>query len=122
MAWALRKAGVPVPSNPILGSEWMKQKGLLAEPQNKVAGLLGEGAGLAAPVLMVTRAPQIVQGVNTMADALTATRPKVPPNQAGNATVPFLGAAAAGGGAMAAADNPDVQAWIDAMREKLRPR
>lgn len=28
LAWLLRKAGVPVPQNPLLGSDWMAEKGL----------------------------------------------------------------------------------------------
>jgi len=72
LAWALRKAGVPVPSNPILGSEWMKQKGLMAEPQNKLAGLLGEGVGLAAPFAVAAKAPQIAGGLLRADDAMTA--------------------------------------------------
>jgi len=72
IAWALRKAGVPVPSNPILGSEWMRQKGLLADPQNKLAGLLGEAAGLSAPIAVAAKAPQIARGLLGADDALTA--------------------------------------------------
>lgn len=72
LAWALRKIGVPVPSNPILGSEWMRQKGLLADPRNKLAGLLGESAGLSAPIAVAAKAPQIARGLLGADDALTA--------------------------------------------------
>lgn len=72
LAWALRKIGVPVPSNPVLGSEWMRQKGLLADPQNRLAGLLGESAGLSAPIAVAAKAPQIARGLLGADDALTA--------------------------------------------------
>lgn len=49
LAWVLRKGGVPVPENNILGEEWMRQQGLMVTPENKLAGLLGEGVGLALP-------------------------------------------------------------------------
>ncbi len=67
LAWLLRKVGVPVPT-PVGGSEWLAQKGLTAEPQNKLAGLLGEGAGLAAPILMANKAPQIAGGLLALDD------------------------------------------------------
>ncbi len=72
LAWALRKVGVPVPSNPILGSEWLKQQGLIAEPKNRLAGLLGEGVGLAAPFAIAAKAPQIAGTMNKADDALAA--------------------------------------------------
>lgn len=50
MASILRRAGVPVPSNNILGDEWMRQQGLVVQPQNKLTGLLGEGLGLSVPI------------------------------------------------------------------------
>lgn len=72
LAWALRKAGVPVPSNAFGGSEWMRQQGLTAEPTNKLAGMLGEGVGLAAPFAIAAKAPQIAGAMNKADDALTA--------------------------------------------------
>ena len=39
LAWLLRKAGLPIHSNPIGGSDWMAQKGFTAEPKNKNLGL-----------------------------------------------------------------------------------
>lgn len=50
LAWALRKLGVPIPDNPMLGSKWAREQGLTAEPNQKIAGLLGETAGLALPI------------------------------------------------------------------------
>ena len=72
LAWLLRKGGVPVPSNAFGGSEWMRQQGLTAEPKNKLAGLLGEGVGLAAPFAIAAKAPQIAGAMNKADDALTA--------------------------------------------------
>lgn len=50
LAWALRKVGVPVPSNAFGGSEWMRQQGLTATPTDPLAGAIGEGVGLSAPI------------------------------------------------------------------------
>lgn len=72
LAWALRKVGVPVPSNAFGGSEWMRQQGLTAEPKNKLSGLLGEGVGLAAPFAIAAKAPQIAGGLLKADDALAA--------------------------------------------------
>lgn len=50
LAALLRRGGVPVPSNALGGSEWMAQQGLTKPPENRMAGLLGEGAGLSIPI------------------------------------------------------------------------
>ena len=57
LAWALRKAGVPVPQAPIGGSDWAQNAGLMAEPKNKtsLASLLGEGAGNTIPLAMLQK-------------------------------------------------------------------
>ena len=47
--------GVPVSNAPVMGSQWMRDKGLTAEPQNRMAGLLGEGLGMAAPWAAVAK-------------------------------------------------------------------
>lgn len=57
LAAALRKAGVPVPDDPVLGARWMAERGLTQIPKNKIAGLLGESAGLAGSALMAAKAP-----------------------------------------------------------------
>jgi hypothetical protein len=62
LAWLLRKAGVPI-QNPVGGSDWMAQKGLTVQPQNKVAGLLGEAFGGVAPMVAAAKAPQIAAGL-----------------------------------------------------------
>jgi len=66
LAWLLRKGGVDVGEAPIGGEAWMRQKGLMATPENKLAGLLGEGAGLAAPIVAAAKAPEIAGGLLQM--------------------------------------------------------
>ena len=68
LAWLLRKGGVPVGDTPIGGEAWMRQKGLMATPENRLAGLLGEGAGLAAPIVAAAKAPQIARGLLSLDD------------------------------------------------------
>jgi hypothetical protein len=59
LAFALRKMGFPVPEDPVLGAKWMADRGITAQPQNRVAGMLGETAGLVAPIAAAARAPEI---------------------------------------------------------------
>ncbi len=66
LAWLLRKGGVNVGDAPMGGEAWMRQKGLMATPENKLAGLLGEGAGLAAPIVAAAKAPEIAGGLLQM--------------------------------------------------------
>jgi GNAT superfamily N-acetyltransferase len=68
LAWLLRKTGLPIPQNPMGGSEWMAEKGLTAAPNNRLAGLLGEGAGLSAPIAAFAKAPQIAGGLLALDD------------------------------------------------------
>lgn len=68
IAWLLRKAGVPVPPNPMGGSDWMTEKGLTQQPQNRTAGLLGEFAGMTAPMVAAAKAPQIAKGLLSLDD------------------------------------------------------
>ena len=72
MAWLLRKGGLPIPSNPVGGSDWMAQQGLTAEPQNRLAGLLGEGFGGVAPIVAAAKAPQIAGGLLKMGENAAA--------------------------------------------------
>lgn len=78
LAWALRKAGVPVGDTPIGGSDWMAQKGLTRQPDNRIAGLLGESVGGVAPLLAAAKAPQIASGLLTMGENMAA-RPTLNP-------------------------------------------
>jgi hypothetical protein len=74
IAWLLRKAGIPMPSNPLGGSDWMEQQGLTAKPQNAISGLLGESLGGVAPIVAAAKAPQIAKGLLQGAENLAAPR------------------------------------------------
>jgi hypothetical protein len=50
MAWILRKAGVPIPDNPVMGGDWMRQNGLTAAVQPGPSAMAGETLGLLAPI------------------------------------------------------------------------
>ena len=63
LAWLLRKSGLNIPNNPVMGSDWMAENGFTREPQNKLAGILGDAAGFAAPLAAVAKAPQIAKGL-----------------------------------------------------------
>lgn len=68
IAWALRKGGLPIPQNPVGGSDWMAQKGLTATPQNRIAGLLGETVGMVGPAVVQAAAPKIAGGLLALDD------------------------------------------------------
>ena len=80
-AWLLRKAGVNVGDMPLGGSDWMRAKGLTAEPQNKLAGILGESFGGVAPMLAASKAPQIANSLIRMQE--NAAKPQTLNRQAG---------------------------------------
>lgn len=63
LAWALRKAGVPVPQNAIGGSEWLKQQGLKRDVPQSAASLAGETVSLLSPMVAAAKAPQIAKGL-----------------------------------------------------------
>lgn len=63
IAWAMRKAGIDVGDAPFGGSNWMARKGLTAQPQNQLAGILGESFGGIAPMIAAAKAPQIAAGL-----------------------------------------------------------
>lgn len=63
IAWLLRKAGMPMPEQPIGGSAWAANLGLTVEPKNKLAGLLGESIGGVTPMLVGANAARIGAGV-----------------------------------------------------------
>ena len=68
IAWLLRKGGLPIPQNPVGGSDWMAQQGLTATPQNRLAGLLGETAGMVGPAVVQAAAPKIAGGLLALDD------------------------------------------------------
>jgi hypothetical protein len=78
IAWLLRKGGVNVPLNPVMGSDWMAEKGLTREPQNKLAGFVGDMAGMVAPFAAASKAPQIAKGLLAAGDAMPMGSKGVP--------------------------------------------
>ena len=84
IAWLLRKAGINT-GTPFMGSDWMAQKGLSAQPQNYAAGLTGEAVGGIAPILAVAKTKYIIDAlqdivkkekfaINTIANCLQSYR------------------------------------------------
>jgi hypothetical protein len=71
IAWALRKAGVPVGDAPMGGSDWMRQKGLTAEAPG-ASGLIGESVGGVAPIVASAKAAQIAKGLLQAGENLAA--------------------------------------------------
>lgn len=63
LAFLLRKAGVPVPEDPVLGTEWLKKRGLIRDVPQGAAQVAGETLGLLAPVAVAAKAPQIASGL-----------------------------------------------------------
>lgn len=59
----LRYAGLPIPSAPIGGSEWMAQKGLTSEVQMGAPRIIGETLGMAGPAIVAAKAPQVASGL-----------------------------------------------------------
>lgn len=72
--WLMRKSGLPVSDAPFMGSDWMAQKGFTRPVKQGAASVLGETAGMLAPMAVAAKAPQIARGLlqaeaNTMAPA-----------------------------------------------------
>lgn len=89
IAWLLRKAGIDVGAAPLGGSDWMRAKGLTAEPKNKLAGVLGESFGGVAPMIAAAKAPQIANALVKMQE--NALSPRVLNKQAGMIDPHLLG-------------------------------
>jgi hypothetical protein len=68
-------AGLPMPAAPFGGSQWMRQQGLMRDPQNRTAGLLGEAVGGVLPIVAAAKAPQIARGLLQAGDNLRAPTP-----------------------------------------------
>lgn len=66
LAMGLRRLGVPVPSNALGGSEWMKQAGLMADVPNGAPKIAGEALGLLAPVVGMAKAPEIADALRKL--------------------------------------------------------
>jgi hypothetical protein len=67
--------GLPMPNNPFGGSQWMRERGLMRDPENRTAGLLGESVGGILPIVAAARAPQIAAGLLQAGDNLRAPAP-----------------------------------------------
>lgn len=67
IAWALRKAGVPV-NKPMFGSDWMKEKGVTPEVEQSGAKVIGDTIGMLSP-LGFTK-----QGAKALIDAGSAVK------------------------------------------------
>lgn len=74
LSFLLRKAGMPVGNTPIGGSAWMEQKGLTRPVQHGMSQVLGETAGLLAPMGIAAKAPQIAKGLLQAGENVAAPR------------------------------------------------
>ena len=61
--WLMRKSGLPVSDAPFMGSDWMAQRGLTRPVKQGAASVLGETAGMLAPMAIAAKAPQIARGL-----------------------------------------------------------
>ena len=75
LAWALRKAGAPIPQAPFGGSDWMKAQGLMRDVQSPVANVVGESIGNVLPIVAAAKAPQIAAGLLKMGENAAARTP-----------------------------------------------
>ena len=70
LAWLLRKSGMPIPQNPMGGSAWAEQKGLLQQVPDGAPKVAGETLGGVAPFVGAAKAPQIASGLLKADEAL----------------------------------------------------
>ena len=75
LSMGLLRMGVPLPPSPVGGSQWMREQGLIRDPQNRMAGLLGEAAGNILPIVAAAKAPQIANGLLQAGENLRAPNP-----------------------------------------------
>jgi hypothetical protein len=61
LAFALRQAGMKGVDKPVMGSDWMREKGLTSEPVTSLAGMFGEAAGNVVPLSVLQRL-QLLKG------------------------------------------------------------
>jgi len=74
IAAGLRGVGLPIPQNPVGGSQWMAERGLTAPVQQGVAQVIGDTIGLAGPALVANFAPQIASGLMRVGENAMAPR------------------------------------------------
>lgn len=60
LAWLLRRSRVPVPENPVGGSDWAKQMGLMEDVPQGAPKIAGETLGLLAPMLGTEKGKQAI--------------------------------------------------------------
>lgn len=87
IAMGLRGVGLPIPQNPVGGSQWMAERGLTAPVQQGAAQVVGDTLGLVGPALATQFAPQIAGALNQAGANLAA--PRKMSSQSGMAYVPF---------------------------------
>lgn len=87
LAWLLRKGGLPVPSNPVGGTDWMAQKGLTREVPEGAPKMAGETLGALAPFAFAKPAVNAAAaGMNQLEANLAA--PATMNKQAGAISLP----------------------------------
>jgi GNAT superfamily N-acetyltransferase len=74
IAAGLRYAGLPVPRNALMSSEWMAERGLTRPVQQGAARVLGETAGMVAPTAIAANAARLAAGANQMMANAAAQR------------------------------------------------
>ncbi len=68
----LRAVGAPMPQNPVMGSQWMRENGLTAPVEPGMSADLGNGIGNALTVLPVNYGKQARDMANAIYDAKKA--------------------------------------------------
>jgi hypothetical protein len=74
IAAGLRGVGLPIPQNPVGGSQWMADRGLTAPVEQGAAQVVGDTLGLVGPALATQFAPQIAGVLNQAGANLAAPR------------------------------------------------
>lgn len=74
IAAGLRYGGLPIPSDHVGGSQWMRNQGFTAEVAPGMVKTAGEAAGMILPMVAAAKAPQIAAGMNQMASNLAKPR------------------------------------------------
>ena len=64
IAWALRKVGMPI-DKPVMGSDWMREKGLTAPTKEGVSKVVGETIGLVSPMGLTKQGAQAMIDVGS---------------------------------------------------------
>ena len=63
LAWLLKKAGVSVGDKPVMGSDWMRDKGLTIPVQEGASKVVGDTVGLLAPMGLTKAGAQAMMEV-----------------------------------------------------------